>query len=131
AVIPVDFIAVANGGEARPEMETRLLANAVAQSEALMRGTGDLDSPHRVCPGDRPSTTILLERLDPYRLGLLLALYEHKTAVEGALRGINPFDQFGVELGKTLAKAVLPALAGEGVADPASAGLVDAIRRAR
>lgn len=148
-VIPVDFIAVANGGEARPEMETRLLAHCVAQSEALMRGRNRMQAraemeaagvgedeierlaAHRVCPGDRPSTTILLERLDARRLGMLLALYEHKTAVEGCLRGINPFDQFGVELGKTLAGWTLPALKGEGPADPASAGLVQAIRDAR
>ncbi len=148
-IIPVDFIAPVEGGEARPDMQTRLLANCVAQSEALMRGRSLEDvraemaaagedeaeiariAPHRVCPGDRPSTTILLERLDPARLGLLLALYEHKTAVEGALRGINTFDQFGVELGKQLAGGTLPALKGEGAADPASAGLVAAIREAQ
>ena len=146
-VIPVDFIAVANGGEARPEMETRLLANCVAQSEALVRGRSETDiraemagagaaeidciAPHRACAGDRPSTTILLDSLDPPRLGLLLALYEHKTAVEGVLRGINAFDQFGVELGKTLAGQTLPALKGEASPDPASIGLVEALRAAR
>ncbi len=133
-IVPVDFIAAANDDETRPDMSARLLANCVAQSEALLRGRaadGSALGPHRACPGGRPSATILLERLDPYRLGLLLALYEHKTAAEGALRGINPFDQFGVELGKTLAAGALPAIAEGAKADPASAGLVQAIRSAR
>ncbi len=79
-----------------------LLANALAQSEALMTGraTGD---PHRDCPGNRPSTTIVLESLEPASLGALVALYEHKTFALGTLWGVNPFDQFGVELGKAIA----------------------------
>ncbi|MFM7415724.1 MAG: glucose-6-phosphate isomerase, partial [Alphaproteobacteria bacterium] len=66
--------------------------------------------PHRVFPGDRPSVTMLLPQLDAFTLGQLVALYEHKVAVLGALWGINPFDQWGVELGKQLASAILPEL---------------------
>jgi glucose-6-phosphate isomerase len=62
------------------------------------------DDPYRVCPGNRPSATILLDRLDPQSLGALLAFYEHRTFTNAVLLGINPFDQFGVELGKTLAR---------------------------
>ena len=65
---------------------------------------------HRACPGGRPSTFIWMERLTPYHLGSLLALYEHRTVVEGWLYGINPFDQWGVELGKTLASKIEHAL---------------------
>jgi glucose-6-phosphate isomerase len=64
------------------------------------------DDPHRAYPGDRPSTTILLDRIDPGTLGALIAFYEHRTFANAALLGINPFDQFGVELGKEMAKAL-------------------------
>lgn len=94
-----------------------LLANMLAQAEALALGTKDAPTPHHHCPGDRPSTMILLQRLDPNRLGMLLALYEHKVFVEGAILGINSFDQFGVELGKTLAGPLTEALGG-GAAQP-------------
>ncbi len=70
-----------------------------------MSGKGS-DDPHRFYPGDRPSTTILLDRLDPAILGALIAFYEHRTFVNAVLLGINPFDQFGVELGKSMAKAI-------------------------
>ena len=86
--------------------------------------------PHRVFPGDRPSVTMLLPRLDAFTLGQLVALYEHKVAVLGALWGINPFDQWGVELGKQLASAILPEL-GAGAAqkphDGSTAGLIGKI----
>ncbi|HEV2866358.1 MAG TPA: glucose-6-phosphate isomerase, partial [Allosphingosinicella sp.] len=72
---------------------------------ALMTGRAS-DDPHRSYPGDRPSTTILLDRLDPRALGALLAFYEHRVFANAALLGINPFDQFGVELGKEMAKAL-------------------------
>lgn len=146
---PVDFIAVKESPEARPGMHAALLANCAAQAEALMRGRTAEDAaedmraaglsdaeaarlaPHRACPGNRPSTTIVLDRLDPHRLGLLLALYEHKTAAEGALTGVNSFDQFGVELGKTLAGRTLKALeSGEtGEVDAVSAAMIDHLRR--
>ena len=64
------------------------------------------DDPHRSYPGDRPSSTILLDRLDPSTLGALIAFYEHRTFVNAVLLGINPFDQFGVELGKEMARAI-------------------------
>lgn len=69
--------------------------------------------PHKVFAGNQPSTTIILPRLDPYHLGMLLALYEHKVFVQGVIWGINSFDQWGVELGKQLAGRLLPALTGE------------------
>ena len=80
------------------------------------------DDPHRSYPGDRPSTTILLDRLDPATLGGLIAFYEHRTFANAALLGINPFDQFGVELGKEMAKA----LDGEGEPgfDPSTEALI-------
>ncbi len=107
-----DFIVVARPMGSRREAHEALLAHALAQSEALMTGrrTGD---PHRDCPGDRPSTTIVLPRLDPASLGALLALYEHKAYAQAILWGINPFDQFGVELGKAIAGRILPAVRGE------------------
>ena len=90
-----------------------LVANCLAQGEALMQGRTDDAEPHRHFDGNRPSTTILYDRLDPYTLGMLLAMYEHKTFVEAAIWGINPFDQWGVELGKTLAGQIAAELAGD------------------
>ena len=84
--------------------------------------------PHKVFAGNRPSTTLLLPRLDPYHLGLLLALYEHKVFVQGVIWGINSFDQWGVELGKQLASRVLPVLNGEAgkeTLDASTRGLID------
>lgn len=119
--VPVDFVAAVEPGPGPKAQRPILLANLLAQSEALMRGRDAAEAraamraegmspaeirrllPHRVFAGNRPSTTILLRRLDPFHLGLLLALYEHKTFVEGVLWGVNSFDQWGVELGKQLA----------------------------
>jgi glucose-6-phosphate isomerase len=70
-------------------------------------------APHRTFPGDRPSTTILYHRLDPATLGRLMALFEHKVSVQGSVWNINSFDQWGVELGKSLARKLLPAVQGE------------------
>ena len=95
------------------EQHRLLVANCLAQGEALMQGRTDTAEPHRRFDGNRPSTTILYDRLDPYTLGMLLALYEHKTCVEAAIWGINPFDQWGVELGKTLAGRIAGDLAGD------------------
>src|SRR3569833_2209968 len=101
----------------------------------------DILAPQKTFPGDRPSTTILLDRLDPQTLGALIALYEHKTFVEGVIWRINSFDQWGVELGKTLAGRVLGELEGgaSGDHDPSTttmigrlkAGASPATRRAR
>jgi glucose-6-phosphate isomerase len=108
-----DFIVVAQPMGTRRDAHEALLAHALAQSEALMTGR-DTGDPHRDCPGDRPSTTIALPRLDPSSLGALLALYEHKVYAQAVLWGINPFDQFGVELGKAIAGRILPAVRGQG-----------------
>jgi glucose-6-phosphate isomerase len=110
---PVEFVAAIEGGDSLVEDHHRqLLINCFAQGAALMSGRPS-DDPHRNYPGDRPSTTILLDRLDPATLGALIAFYEHRTFANAALLGINPFDQFGVELGKEMAKA----LDGEGELD--------------
>jgi glucose-6-phosphate isomerase len=82
-----------------------LLVNCFAQGAALMTGRAN-DDPARAFPGDRPSMTILMEQLDPASLGALIAFYEHRTFANAALLGINPFDQFGVELGKDIARAI-------------------------
>jgi glucose-6-phosphate isomerase len=112
-LVPSDFIMAARPATgADPEAHRLLLANALAQSAALAFGGGDPAAPHRRCPGNQPSTTLVLPRLDPRSLGALLALYEHKVFVQGVVWGINSFDQWGVELGKAMAKGLGPALEG-------------------
>ncbi len=143
-VIPADIVAVAESAEGPPPHQAMLLANAVAQAEALMIGkpasqvrhdlaTAGLEpeeievlAPQRAFPGNRPSSFILMPALTPQALGALLALYEHKTFVEGVLWGINSFDQWGVELGKTLATRVQAELEGgpAGLHDPSTAALI-------
>jgi glucose-6-phosphate isomerase len=146
-VIPLDILAVRRAREGDPEAQKKLLANAVAQAEALMIGRSEADvraelegsgapadqidelAPQRTFPGDRPSSFILMDAVTPEALGALLALYEHKTFVEGVLWGINSFDQWGVELGKTLANRVLADLAGgAGAHDPSTAALIGKVR---
>jgi glucose-6-phosphate isomerase len=147
-VIPLDIIAVGQASEGDRRAQQILVANAIAQAEALMVGRSEADvrteltakglstaeidtlAPQRTFPGDRPSTFILLDRLVPERLGALLALYEHKTFVEGVLWGINSFDQWGVELGKSLASRVLGELQGgaRGVHDPSTTTLIGKLR---
>ncbi len=126
-VIPVDFITAARNTEGPDAQQTMLLANVLAQAEALMLGS-DAAEPYRRFPGDRPSTLILMETLSPAALGSLIALYEHKTFVEGVIWGINSFDQWGVELGKTLAKTILAELEG-GPAQPHDASTAALIQR--
>lgn len=117
---PVDFIIALTHQRATNDHHDMLVANCFAQAQGLMQGrnrdvVGDIENPdsgldlatHRESPGNRPSTMIALDALTPESLGALLALYEHKTYVEGTIWGINPFDQWGVELGKTLASAIL------------------------
>jgi len=130
-VIPVDIVAAAAGDEGPPEHQARLLANAIAQAEALMIGQANAAEPHRDFPGDRPTSFILLPKVTPAALGALIALYEHKVFVEGVLWGIDSFDQWGVELGKTLARQVLPELTGEtaGAHDPSTTALIARLRR--
>jgi glucose-6-phosphate isomerase len=102
--VPVEFVAVGEQEDSQdPAHHRALLLNAFAQGAALMAGdTGD--DPYRACAGNRPSATVLLDRLDPRTLGALIAFYEHRTFTNAVLLGINPFDQFGVELGKRLAR---------------------------
>ncbi len=129
ALVAVEFIGVAQPGHGFEGHHEKLLANMLAQAEALALGTEAPETPHHACPGNRPSTVILLQQLDPFHLGMLLALYEHKVMVEGTIWGINSFDQFGVELGKRLAGPVLDALKGEGTpVDPATAASVYRIK---
>ncbi|MBX9882180.1 MAG: glucose-6-phosphate isomerase [Sphingomonas sp.] len=105
-LVPVEFVAVIEPGDTLAEAHHRqLLLNAFAQGAALMQGRANPDDPARAYPGDRPSSTVLLETLDPRTLGALIAFYEARTFVNAVLLGINPFDQFGVELGKEMAKA--------------------------
>ena len=145
--VPVDFVLIARPDHAHPASHRILLANALAQAEALARGRTEDEAraemaraglppaeiarlaPHRTFPGDRPSILITLPALTPRALGALVALYEHKVACLGAFWRINPFDQWGVELGKQLAAGILPALEGATTAaDPATAATVAQIR---
>lgn len=124
--VPADFIGVLRADHAYPENHRALLANLLAQCQALANGEDNVD-PQRRYPGDRPSTLLLLDALTPYSLGMLLALYEHSTYLQSVLWGINAFDQWGVELGKRLADGLLPVLAAadaSDVADPVTAEFV-------
>lgn len=122
-LVPVEFVAVRVPEHALDgEHHAALLGNIIAQGAALMRGQ-DSDDPNKQYPGNRPSITILLDRLDPVHLGALIAFYEHRTFVNATLMGINPFDQFGVELGKAMARALDD---GDGDFDPATEALMDA-----
>ncbi|HEU4598800.1 MAG TPA: glucose-6-phosphate isomerase [Solirubrobacterales bacterium] len=119
-LIPCDFIGFANSLNPLGEHQDILMSNVFAQGEALAFGktpeqvraeaTPEAVVPHRVMEGNRPSNTILAERLDPATLGSLVALYEHSVFTQGAVWGIDSFDQWGVELGKVLAKAIIPEL---------------------
>ncbi|GGF22231.1 glucose-6-phosphate isomerase [Youhaiella tibetensis] len=129
-VIPCDFLIAANPHEHLPPHHAKLVANVLAQSEALMLGKTEdeveaelkaqgLDkprikelTPHKVFPGNRPSNTIMYSKLTPETLGSLIALYEHKVFVQGTIWNVNSYDQWGVELGKQLAKALLPKVEG-------------------
>jgi len=118
-LIPVDFIAALRPAHGHLHLHRTLLANCFAQAEALMHGLNDPAlPPYRAFPGNHPSTMLLLDQLTPFTLGALIALYEHKTFVLGALWNINSFDQWGVELGKTLATRILSEL--EGTPDAAA-----------
>jgi len=110
-LIPVDFIGVLKPQHHLIDQQRALLANCFAQAEALMNGVQDASlPPHRIFPGNRPSSMLLMDQLTPASLGALIALYEHKTFVLGVLWDINSFDQWGVELGKTLALRILAEL---------------------
>jgi glucose-6-phosphate isomerase len=141
-VVPCDFLVAAEPHEALGDHHAKLVANCLAQTEALAFGRSEREAreelaaaglepaeadrlaPHRTFPGNRPSSTLIYRRLDPETLGMLLALYEHKVFVEAAIWDINPFDQWGVELGKALAGRLLPV-----VRDGAAADALDASTR--
>ena len=149
-LVPADFIAAAETHNPMGRHHAILLANFLAQTEALMRGRTADDvlaeitaqglspeaarslAPHKAFPGNRPTNSILVRRFDPRTLGMLVALYEHKVFVQGVLWGINSFDQWGVELGKELAGAILDAL-DDKTPDTdhcsSTAGLIDHYRR--
>ena len=146
-VVPCEFLVAAEGHAPDLAHHHRLLvANCLAQAEALMRGRSlsearamladrfegeDLErqARHRVFPGDRPSVTLAYPKLTPEMLGRIVALYEHRVFVEGAILGINSFDQWGVELGKELAGTLEPALHGEEVAASGSTRALAAFLR--
>jgi glucose-6-phosphate isomerase len=110
SLIPCDFIAPLEPHDVSHNQHKILLANMIAQSQALMQGQSleqAENDTHRVFEGNRPSTLILIDRLTPYHLGLLLSLYEHKVFCQGVFWNINSFDQWGVELGKNLTKSLL------------------------
>jgi glucose-6-phosphate isomerase len=147
-VVPVEFIAVKQPTHGLADLHGKLLANCLAQSQALMLGKStdqalgekaptaskQLPAPtiarHRTFPGNRPSTTLLLDRLTPRSLGALIAMYEHRVFTSGALWRINSFDQWGVELGKALCNDLLPRLASGDASglDGSTAGLLQRLR---
>jgi len=123
-LIPVEFIASIEPGDILdPAHHRALLTNCFAQGAALMRGRANADDPARAYPGGRPSTTILMEDVTPHALGALLAFYEHRTFANAVLMQINPFDQFGVELGKEIAKSIEKD--GPSGFDPSTTALID------
>ena len=151
-LVPCDFIAPAQTHNRIGEHHPILLSNFFAQTEALMRGKSEdevraelkaqgLDAaaidalaPHKVFDGNRPTNSILVRRIDAFTLGMLIALYEHKIFTQGVIWGINSFDQWGVELGKALAKVILPELKGDGDVtghDASTNGLINAYKELR
>jgi glucose-6-phosphate isomerase len=123
-LVPVEFITVREADDDQdPEHHRLLLLNAFAQGAALMQGRKS-DDPQRSYPGNRPSATILLDKLDARSLGALIAFYEHRTFANAVLLGINPFDQFGVELGKDIARQLAEG-AGEADLDPSTRALIE------
>ncbi|MCC7428773.1 MAG: glucose-6-phosphate isomerase [Alphaproteobacteria bacterium] len=151
-IVPCDFLLAAQPDHDLPAHHRMLAANCFAQAEALLAGKNEAAAraemqaagmaaadiaallAHRVFPGDRPSVTLLYRRLDPFALGRLIALYEHKVFVQGAVWGINSFDQWGVELGKQLAGRILPELASgphEGAHDSSTTALIARFRALR
>jgi glucose-6-phosphate isomerase len=143
SLIPADFIAFANSTREHGDQHDLLVANCFAQSavlafgktaeEVAAEGVDPAVVPHKVMPGNRPSTTILAPVLTPSVLGQLVALYEHTVFTEGAIWGIDSFDQWGVELGKQMAKQLAPALIDEEAPDLSSqdASTAELVRRFR
>ncbi|WP_286791199.1 glucose-6-phosphate isomerase [Thalassospira sp. UBA4513] len=151
-LIPVDFIMAANALHPLANHHDKLVSNCLAQSEALMRGKTedevreelsgsdlspaeiDVLAPQKVFDGNKPSTMILYKQLDPFTLGRLVAMYEHKIFVQGIIWNVNSYDQWGVELGKQLAKELLPMVEGKedaGARDASTAGLIKRLHALR
>jgi glucose-6-phosphate isomerase len=151
-LLPADFIAPALSHNPVGEHHAIFLSNFFAQTEALMMGKAETEAraeleaagltgealkkvlPHKIFPGNRPTNSILVRQLDPFTLGMLIALYEHKVFVQGIVWRINSFDQWGVELGKQLAKAILPELDGPVPAtghDGSTNGLINVFKEMR
>jgi glucose-6-phosphate isomerase len=151
-LIPCDFIAAAEPHNPVADQHDILLSNFLAQTEALMKGKSAAEAraelaaaglgkdeiaellPHKVFPGDRPTNSILYRKLTPRALGRLIALYEHKVFVQGVIWNVNSYDQWGVELGKQLAKAILPEIKAEGAVkshDASTNGLINRIKQLR
>jgi glucose-6-phosphate isomerase len=151
-LIPVDFLLPINSHYPEVDHQSILLANGLAQAEALMKGKSaeevrselaaegyegaELEAilPHKVFPGNRPSNVLLFPQLTPEMLGQLVAMYEHKVFVQGVIWNINSFDQWGVELGKQLAKAILPDLKSDAeisAHDSSTTSLIKLIRSLR
>ena len=153
-MITADFLAPVTSHNPLGEHHAMLLANCLAQTEALMLGKTVAEAraelvaqgmsgaaleallPYKVFPGNRPTNTLLFDKLDPYTLGMLIALYEQKVFVQSVVWNINPFDQWGVELGKQLASKLLPDIQGtsheaSSAHDASTTGLVNRIRTHR
>ena len=139
--VPIDFIAAVNSHSKLQEQQELLLASCLSQSKALMNGVSEQDllkdnniniAQAKMCPGNRPTTTILFKELTPKILGSLIALYEHKVFVQGVIWQIQSFDQWGVELGKKITKNILPMLREKDIcprADSSTRGLLEYIRK--
>ncbi|MBX3130434.1 MAG: glucose-6-phosphate isomerase [Polyangiaceae bacterium] len=151
-LVPADFIAPVHSHNPIGDHHRLLLANFFAQTEALMRGKTAAEAsaelaaqglapdaiaqllPHKLFPGSRPTSSLLVDRITPRSLGTLIALYEHKIFVQGVLWNVNSFDQWGVELGKQLAKTILPELEGDAPVtthDASTNGLINRMKRVR
>ena len=130
-VVPLEFIAVRDAAHELTGHHSKLLANALAQAQALLQGKADAGG-HKDFPGNRPSSFFVLEKLEPATLGALIALYEHRVFVSGAVWGINSFDQWGVELGKVLAREIEARLSSGDTRglEASTAGLVERLRGA-
>lgn len=127
-IIPCEFIVSAKSQNPIGDHQDKLIANAFAQSKALMEGQ-DNDDMHKVFEGNRPSSTLLIDEINPHSLGMLIALYEHKIFVQGVLWNINSFDQCGVELGKDLANQILNCEGDNSKTDPSTQSLIEAAKK--
>ncbi len=129
--VPIDFIASLKTSEKSPEHHFALLTNMLAQANAFMNGDSGADTQtHASCPGNRPSTVLLLDEMTPHNLGVLIALYEHKVFVQGAIWNINSFDQWGVQLGKRLATEISGNIKHQSTDyDPSTQGLLSLVKQ--